>query len=300
MIRSQLTYYTNRLQRENYKPAYLAFLRVAISCWLFKEVCINWQSLEILYGQSAFVVSKSNFINRLPGGFSVIKDHYMWFILVYLVVIFLNIFGIGRWKTGLLLFVMTYVLQEMNVSLINTGDRMARMILFYLIFADSYEYFVLVKRAPASNEQRKLQILVSNLAALSIMVQLCLAYFATGLAKINDPLWLNGEATYYALSMERFMGTPFNKWLVQQQWIDYGSNYAVLLFELCFPLLIWAKRFRKVLLIAGILFHLSIYLFLMIYGFQVVFVLIYGLFLPNRQVINFANRLGAMLKFRFR
>jgi len=45
-----------------------------------------------------------------------------------------------------MLFIMFYVLQKMNMSMINGGDAMARLILFYLIFADSYKYFVLIKQ----------------------------------------------------------------------------------------------------------------------------------------------------------
>lgn len=210
----------------------------------------------------------------------------MWFIVPYIVAIVLNIMGIGRWFTALLVFAMLVVLQKMNLSFFNGGDMMARLILFYLIFANSYEYFVLVKQAPVENEKRKFQNLLSNLAAFSIMLQLCLAYFASGIAKLNDPLWWNGEATYYALSMERFIGTPVNKYIVQHRWIDLATNYITLLFELLFPVLIWIKKIRKPLLVTGFLFHLCMYIFLMIYGFQIVFLLIYGLFIPNKKLIG--------------
>jgi hypothetical protein len=98
---------------------------------------------------------------------------------------------------------------------------------------------------------------------------------------------MNGEATYYALSMERFVGTPFNKYIVQQKWIDYSANYGTIVFELLFPLLIWVKKMRKPLLVAGIIFHLCIYIFMMIYGFEIVFILIYGLFLPDKKLADF-------------
>jgi hypothetical protein len=294
MIQRQIKYYIEFLQRENYKSFYLAFLRVAICCWLLKEVCINWTSMDILYGDSVFVVSKKNLINRLPGGgFHFVRSYYIWFIVAYIGVIFLNILGIGRQFTLLILLVMFYVLQKMNMSMVNGGDAMARLILFYLIFADSYKYFVLNKQKNVDDDKRKLQNLFSNLAALSIMFQLCLAYFSSGIAKIMEPVWLHGEATYYTLSMERFIGTPFNKYIIQHKWIVYFTNYGTLLFELLFPLLIWIKKFRKPLLITGILFHLGIYIFLMIYGFQIVFVLIYGLFLPNQKLLIFAERCKA-------
>jgi hypothetical protein len=293
MILQRLQYYIEWLRHENDKSFYLAFLRVALSVWLLKEICINWHSLDVLYGPSTFVVLKNNLISRMPGGLELVRSHYMWVIAGYIFVIFLNIFGIGRWFTGLLLFLLVDFLQKMNTSFVNGGDNMAKLILLYLIFADSYKYLVLTKQKRIDNDRRKFQNLLSNLAALSLMLQLCVAYFCSGIAKISEPLWQNGEATYYALSMERFMGTPFNKYIAQYKLIDYFTNYSTICFELLFPFLIWINKLRKPLLIAGVVFHLCIYIFLMIYGFQIVFVLIYGLFLPNQKLLVFARRCKA-------
>ena len=291
MIPQHIKQYVDKLQLKNYKSFYLAFLRVVMSMWLLKEVCINWTSMEILYGNSALVVPAKNLISRLPGGgFLLVKNYYIWFILGYVVVIFMSILGIGKWFTAMLLFGMFMVLQKMNMTMLNGGDKMAMALLLYLIFADSYQYFTLFRQKRDKNDTHKLQNLLSNLAAFSMMLQLCLAYFQSSVAKAGNFFWLHGEATYYALSMERFVGTAFNKYIVQYKWIDYVSNYATLSFELLFPLLIWIKKLRKPLLITGLLFHLCIYIFLMIYGFQIVFILIYGLFLPNQQLLDFAQK----------
>ncbi len=293
MILQPVKYYSDWLTEENHKSFYLAFLRVALSLWLLKEICINWNSFDVLYSPSTFVVLKNNLINRLPGGLAFVRGHYRWIIAFYIFIIFLNIFGIGRWFTGLLLFLVVDFLQKMNMSFVNGGDYMAKLILLYLIFADSYKYFVLTKQRNVGSDERKFTNLLSNLAAVSIMLQLCVAYFSSGIAKISEPLWQNGEATYYALSMERFMGTAFNKYIAQYKWVDYFTNFSTICFELLFPFLIWVKNWRKPLLIAGVLFHLCIYIFLMIYGFQIVFVLIYGMFLPNEKLLYFSRECKA-------
>lgn len=296
-MQQQIAYYTVLLQKENYKSFYLAFLRVAICGWLLKELVINWSSLDVLYGQSGFVEAKNNFINQLPGdGFAFVKSHYSWFIAAYMIVLFANLLGIGRDLSALLLFIILYLLQKMNMSIVNGGDIFTRIILFYLIFADSYQFFVLFKQKKKDSDLQKFKNLISNLAALSIMLHLCVVYFSAGIAKLIDPVWLHGEATYYAMTMERFTGTPFNKYIVQHKWVDYFFNYATILFELGFPILIWKKMFRKPLLVAGILFHAFIYIFLMIYGFEVVFILTYGLFLPNQQWMNIERKVTAFLK----
>ena len=279
------------LQLVNHKPFYLAFLRVAISTWLLKEVAINWSGMEMLYGKSRFIVVAVNDTGALQQFSTFTRYHYSWFITTYVFFILLNIAGIGRWLTSLSVFILLYILQGLNPTILNGGDLMARQIVFFLIFADAWQYFVFIQQQENESGLSKLKMLTSNLAAISIMLQLCLAYFASFLAKIKEPLWLHGEATYYAFSNERFLGTSFNVWIVQHRWIDYLSNYGTLLFELAFPLLIWFKKLRPSLLTIGIIFHLSIYIFMMIYGFEIVFILIYGLFLPNDFLLTYATKI---------
>jgi len=293
MMRLQIKQKLDWLQTENYKPFYLAFLRVAISGWLLKELYINWSSMDLLYGQTIFIESEKRIIKLLSFGNSFdFRAHYRWFIFFYIGVIVLNILGIGRTFTAILLFLSVYIVQKLNKTVLNGGDIFAGFILFYLILSDSYRYFTLFKPAAPPKEKTKFLNLLSNLAAFSIMLQLCMGYFALGVTKLIDPVWQSGEATYYALMNEGYKGTPYNQWIVQHKWIDYCTNYGVMAFELLFPLLVWFKKLRKPFLIAGILFHLSIYIFMMIYGFEVVFMLIYGLFLPNDQLIKFAQKIN--------
>ncbi len=287
------------LENKNYKAYYLAFLRVAISVFLLKEVIINLGSMDILYGHSAFLVPPPSYLRRLPGGIAFVRQYYLWFFITYTIVLCLNIFGIGRWVTALTVAVFFDVLQKMNVGILNGGDRLAKLVLIYLVFASSYQYFVFKKSTATDEESTKFKNLLGNLAALSIMLQLCVSYFSSGLAKLITPMWLNGEAGYYALSIERFSGTPFNSFIVQQHWLVYILTYATLFFEVLFPVLIWFKKIRKPLLAAGLIFHAGIYIFMMIYGFQLVFILLYGLFLPNEWWLNMHQKVSRLLKSKF-
>ena len=290
MIRHKIASYTGWLQRDNYKSFYLALLRVAICCWLLKEVVLNLPSMNILYGPDGFVVVKPNFLHRLPGGIAFAKHHYAWFIGAYVASILLFIAGIGRWLTAIIVFTMINIVQNMNMSIVNGGDMMARLIVFYLIFANSYQYFVLFKEKRPGVQEQQFTNLLSNLAAFSIMLHLCIAYFSSGMLKLMDPYWWRGEALYYAFQMERFIGTPLNRYITQYPLLSVAGTYAALAFEILFPVLIWFKKLRKPLLVIGILFHLSIYIFMMIYAFQVVFVLIYGLFVPHETWLQIMQR----------
>ena len=294
MILKKIKYYFNCLQKENYKSFNLSFLRVAISVWLLSEIICNYQSLHLLYGPGSFFVRRENAVSKIfPGGFTFLQSHYLYVFIGYFILCTLNILGIGRRGTALLLFLMVDLVQKMNMPIVNGGNMLARLILLYLVFADSWQFLVLFKTRVAAGDSKKARNLLSNLAALSLMFHLCLIYFASGLAKLNTSMWYNGEATYYALSLERFSGTALNQWLVQYKWFDLVTSYAVLLFELLFPILIWIKPMRKSLLIAGVLFHLSIAVFLMIYNMELVFILVYAMFLPNRHWLQLAERFNS-------
>lgn len=271
--------YLDWLQAENYKAFQLSLLRVGLCIWLLKEVAINWGSHDILYGAANFVVYKTTTFSSLPGSIEFMRGHYQWFFGGYILVILLFMGGIGRWFTAVLLFALVFLLEQMNKPVMTGGDVMARLVLMYLIFADSYRFFVLYKSTPDPENQQKLGNLLSNLAAFSIMLQLCLAYLASGIGKINTEMWRSGEALYYALNMERYVGTSFNQYLFKYPGLLVAGNYAVLAFELLFPFLVWIRWLRKPMLIIGIIFHLCIYAFMMIYGFQLVFIMIYVLFL---------------------
>lgn len=276
-----------RLTAKNYKSFYLSFLRVAVSLWLLKEVMISWPYLDMLFGPDSFVVVKESVIRFFPGGYAFVQSHYTGIMLVYVFFLLLNLFGIGRQFTMLMIFLLAYLVQNMNPFNMTAGSSMARFVVFYLVFADCYQYFVLFRsRINWSPDEKKFINLLSNLAALSIMIQLCVAYFSAGIHKLANPLWQAGQATYYALSVERFRGTPWNLWLAKHYWLDYLTNYGALFFELAFPVGIWIKKLRKPFLVCGVIFHAFIYVFMMIYGFQVVFLLIYGMFLPNDKLLR--------------
>ncbi|UAY50877.1 HTTM domain-containing protein [Ferruginibacter albus] len=273
--------------RENRKSFYLAFLRVAISVWLLKELLIDWPDLTILYGSKSFLVRNDNIINGIP----FFRAHYMILVYVFIVFIVLNILGIGRWMTALTLLILSDIFQQLNPVMVNGGDKMARLVILYMVFANSYDYFVLYKSKPVKDPGKKRFInIVSNAAAYSLMLQLCITYFCTGLGKLYNEVWRNGTALYYAMSLNRFAGTAWNAYLVQNTFFVKTGTYFTLLFELTFPFLIWVKKCRMPLIIAGVILHLAIYIFLMLYGFEVVFILLLGLFFSNEDVLRFVNR----------
>ncbi|HVI46833.1 MAG TPA: hypothetical protein VM802_18280 [Chitinophaga sp.] len=269
------------LTQTNSRSVYLSFLRVAICLWLLKELAINWTSLDLLYGTKSFLVAQNDVLMTSLGiNIHYLHEHYFFLIIVYTTLIFLYLLGIGRNATAALVFLSVELFHRLNNVNLNGGDNLLKFILLYLSFADTFQYLVLFK----NNREKKdpaISNMLTNLAAYSIMFHLCLAYFISGISKAHADVWYNGVATYYTFSLDRFKGTSYNDAIVSNGWIVLVTTYVTILFELYFPVLIWIRKLRIPLIIVGTCLHMGIYIFMMIYGFQIIFILTYGLFFTN-------------------
>ncbi len=287
------------LQLTNQKAYYLAFLRVALSIWILKELLFRWRALELVYSNhSLFNLTSGNGIYLFHLDPLWFKQYYMLVVYGCIMLLLLNILGIGRNMVSFLLFISLALLQNMNDTFGNGGDWMALILVFYLSFADTFAHFTLFKQKPRSASKQQLRNLLSNLAAYSIMINLCLVYFMAGLYKAQDPYWLKGTGIYYFLNDERYSILAANKQITTSAVLPYIVNYGTLLFEIAFPFLVYFRRTRAIALILGVLMHLGIYFFLMIYGMSLIFIIQYGLFFSNEEIVSTVEKVKGMLKWK--
>jgi hypothetical protein len=123
------------------------------------------------------------------------------------------------------------------------------------------------------------------------MLHLCIAYFTGAVIKMQSPVWQQGIAVYNIFAGDRFNGTGFNNLLAHYGWLMKSIAWYTIIFEFAFPILIWIKKMRTTMIIMGILLHTGIYVMLMIYGFQEVFLLTYGLFYSNTEWFSLLKKI---------
>ena len=90
-----------------------------------------------------------------------------------------------------------------------------------------------------------------------IQFELALMYFAAFCWKLKGHTWLQGTALFYVLHLQAIARFPLPGWIQHPAILRIGSWFTLLL-EFSLGVLIWFRRFRYPLLLAGILFHLSI------------------------------------------
>ena len=148
-----------------------------------------------------------------------------------------------------------------------------------MVFANSFTYFAI--RKVTSLKFPVLSNFFSNLSGLSICIHLCLIYFISAIHKIHSDFWFGGVATYYTLSIERFNGTAWNTSLAKNSLFVTLSTYFTWFVELLYPILVWIKNIKRYIIFLAILLHVSIAIFMMLYDFQLIFIVVQGFFIAN-------------------
>jgi hypothetical protein len=291
-----------RFQQKNEKAYYLAVLRVLVSLWFIKEMFFRWPAFETLYSNHSFLKLDATYSLQVFGlDAHFLREHYMVLITVCMMLLVLNLFGIGRNLTSLLLFLSFTILYHLDNKFANSGDEMSMLLLFYLSFANTFSHFTLFKRKPFTPQREKVYNLVSNLAAYSMMINLCLSYFMAGVFKSMDPYWRNGTGIYYFINDDRYSVFAAGSRHVALPFIFSAIvGYGTIILEFCFPFLVWYKKSRNIIFIICFLMHLCIYAFLMIYGMTIIFIIQYGLFYTNEEVMSVAEKIKAFFRKLFR
>lgn len=270
------------LRSENKFAIYSSLFRIFIGIYLLKDVYLMWDFNELFFEASSFLEPTNSFLlDFFNIDTAIVRNNFTTFYSCYIIIILLYILGIGKNYTALVLLFFLEVVQNLTWITLNGGDNIIKIVMIYMIFIDSFRYFTISKGYKNETTNSYTNFL-SNLAGYSICIHLCLIYFISAVHKINADVWFNGVATYYILAGERFIGTPWNIPLVKNGYFVTLSTYGTILIELLYPFLIWFRNTRKIFIISAIMLHTGIAIFMMLYDFQLVFILLQGFFLSNK------------------
>jgi hypothetical protein len=118
-----------------------------------------------------------------------------------------------------------------------------------------------------------------NFGSTAIQIQVCVLYLVAALAKLGDAHWQEGRAIWQTGLIRHF--TWDSKVLFpQNNWWTVFLNYAVLLYQVGFPFLIWVPKLKRILLISGIVIYLYIALFMGLVSFAAIMILAHVYFWP--------------------
>ena len=268
---------------------YWAIFRIYLCFHLINQLMVWFVLRDLLFTEKSFVATLA-----YPW-LTALQAHFVAFLAAYLGLILLLALGVGRNLTALAVLASTIVIQSMNGYILNGGHNFLDFVLIYLCLANSFEHFVLRKSIRNSYEHCW-SYFFTRVATACLIAHLCLVYFSSGIAKLHSETWYHGDAIYYILNLERFQGSSLNHWITASGAAVTLITYCVMFWELYFPALVWIPRFRVPVLLAGIAIHLGIWWSMMIYDFEMLFVMTYGFFFRDEELLGTANRVFQRLR----
>lgn len=165
-----------------------------------------------------------------------------WVLVLALGLSLRGLFKPSRWWSALLLWVCFNGLMHLAFMASSGGQQLVANLMLWNILLSVGQG----RQAPVAAMARATGFWI-------IRLQLLLAYVATGLHKLSGMHWPQGTAMGLVATDPAF-GPP---WIAAMPALSMAITWAVLLFQLTFPLAVWWRRTRVPWMLAGVLFHLG-------------------------------------------
>jgi len=258
-------------QAARFKQLLYIYLILRAVFWLFQY--------DLFFGKHAVVYSSFRGMDNFKDlAFILLNSHssqlayYFLFALVSCCLLALYfkklriLFDITIWITVINLHYKIY-------SSLTGGDYLINQLLFFNIFLG-------IKWYASNSNVHFISNIIHNTAAIGIVVQVCLVYFLSGLAKIIDAEWQNGTALSIISKVDQFklIASPLQNNF--GEFILTVLNYLVLLYQVLFPFLVFIKKIKKPVLLFGMLMHLYIIVFMGLLWFGLIMMITYIFFWP--------------------
>lgn len=298
------------------RPSYLsiAIFRICLATNLFFMYAIRQLHWRFYFTSEGFLTNtQANelmpeafrpLVNWFPSDPSAVLGLHTVFVLV----LFFLIIGIGSrvWSWVALFLHLTFL--NRNYSIGYGADIISCFMLFGLALMDCdrelsvVSYFKQKRRAKIKNAGKRsaariqaqlrplgslramlssLNELLSSVGVRLLQFQLCIIYGYTGLEKIKGAVWWDGSAVWEAFGNQQ-MNMIDLTWMSHFPLVIGLMTLTSMLFEIYFPVLIWGRRTRFLMLAFGCMLHMMIGLTLGLVFFSGAILSAYVLFIDGK------------------
>ena len=166
--------------------------------------------------------------------------------------------GLGTRVSSVVVFLGLNALNQRMPLILHGGDTFLRSSSFFLMFTRpgtvlSVDSWLRSRRSRHRDSPR----LISPWPLRLIQCQLAILYLASFWWKARGHTWRDGTALFYVVHLREMQQFPVPHMLYNPLLLRLGT-WSAMAFELLFPCLVWFRRFRKPMLIAGLIFHLTL------------------------------------------
>ncbi|WP_279401837.1 HTTM domain-containing protein [Piscibacillus salipiscarius] len=172
-----------------------------------------------------------------------------------IVIALLFTLGVHTRITGVLNFIFVWSLYERNPFVLDGGNNILIICLFFLMFANVGAYFTLFKTK--RNKNRYIAAL-HNTSIIACIIQVAILYSFSGIFKAQGDMWFNGVALYYILQVSEFTLPGIAEYIYSNPIMLTIGTYSTVIFQIAFPFLILNKTTKWVMISILVMFHLGI------------------------------------------
>lgn len=243
----------------------LAFFRICLACLLLGDLADRAIDLSAHYTDSG-VMPRAMLLDlggwrpslHLMSGSVVIQG--LLFVLSALFFCAL-LFGYRTRFTTAVCWVLVLSLQERNPYLVQGGDILIRLLLFWSIFLPLGARFSI----DAALNRQKSENQYFSIATIALLFQCMYVYFFGALLKTGDTWLGDGTALMYVLHVDSY-ATPIGQWFLAFPSLMQTLTYVIWYVELLAPFLMFLPflhlPFRIIALLSLIVLHLGIFIFM--------------------------------------
>jgi len=268
-----VTYFFDEYRKQRnarlFKNLLYVFLVVKCLLWLF--------NFDILFGEYAVSLTYKEPIGFFKSFAYIIylsksSNLALWFICTTLLLSLVSLFG----KRSYVLADLIIYLLVLNLDIrIYTTTTAGESLLVNLCFLSAWLRKDFNKGIGTYDQ---IKVLLHNTAFIALILQVCVLYGFSALAKWYDADWISGEAVYLTTKAEHY-SRPFMVNIADPiHFLTVAVTYILLLYQSLFPLLVWIKKIKPYFLLIGVLMHLYIAFVLGLFFFGLIMVITYVLF----------------------
>lgn len=204
-----------------------------------------------------------------------ITEHYPF---LFSVTSILLVFGIMKRTSARLLSIPIYLLvtniENSMFQILDGGSNLVHLALFYFMLSNE------LSKSPFER-------FLSQTIRVVLIFQLSIMYFTTGVLKVIAPLWQEGVAIFYVLTSLEY-STPFIAKLIwnSSPLFFVIPNYAVMFYQVSFPISLFNKKVKNLYLSIGLIFHIFIATIIGLPTFALQVVCLYPVLLDDKSYLR--------------
>jgi hypothetical protein len=160
--------------------------------------------------------------------------------------------------SAILVWALSISFANLNSYIDNAGDQVRSIVLFYLVVSPCGAAWSLDRWWQRWRGGQGGPVYIHPWPLRLLFLQLIVIYFFNGFYKIIGDTWPAGESLYYVLCDITLTRVSYSQ-LPLPYWLTQGMTWAVLAWELGFPLWVSLRWTRVPALWFGVAFHLGIF-----------------------------------------